>query len=127
MPTRLAARDFTFDAATVGRSARAAASAEHGAEAMPEERVLERLPRHFVLTGPTVASELAIPLKTASAALRDLVEERDGGDGRGRQGAANDRTDEGPQGEGEQRVGDGREELSRPTRRHTGDVGPTSP
>jgi Fic family protein len=37
-------------------------------------RVLELLPRHLVLTGPTVASELAIPLKSANAALRDLVE-----------------------------------------------------
>ncbi len=36
-------------------------------------RVLELLPRHLVLTGPTVASELAIPLKSASGALRDLV------------------------------------------------------
>jgi Fic family protein len=37
-------------------------------------RALELLPRHLVLTGPTVASELAIPLKSANAALRDLVE-----------------------------------------------------
>jgi Fic family protein len=37
-------------------------------------RVLDLLPRHLVLTGPTVASELAIPLKSASAALRDLVD-----------------------------------------------------
>jgi hypothetical protein len=37
-------------------------------------RVLELLPRHLVLTGPTVASELAIPLKSANAALRDLVD-----------------------------------------------------
>jgi Fic family protein len=37
-------------------------------------RVLELLPRHLVLTGATVASELAIPLKSANAALRDLVE-----------------------------------------------------
>jgi Fic family protein len=36
-------------------------------------RVLELLPRHLVLTGPGVASELAIPLKSASAALGDLV------------------------------------------------------
>ena len=36
-------------------------------------RVLELLPRHLVLTGPTVASELAIPLKSANAALRDLA------------------------------------------------------
>jgi Fic family protein len=36
-------------------------------------RVLELLPRHVVLTGPVVAEELGIPLKTASAALRDLV------------------------------------------------------
>jgi hypothetical protein len=37
-------------------------------------RVLDLLPRHLVLTGPTVASELAIPLKSANAALRDLVD-----------------------------------------------------
>lgn len=37
-------------------------------------RVLELLPRHVVLTAPIVASELAIPLKSASAALRDLVD-----------------------------------------------------
>jgi len=37
-------------------------------------RVLDLLPRHLVLTGPVVASELAIPLKSANAALRDLVE-----------------------------------------------------
>ena len=37
-------------------------------------RVLDLLPRHLVLTGPTVAAELAIPLKSANAALRDLVE-----------------------------------------------------
>ncbi|MGI8758667.1 MAG: Fic family protein [Acidimicrobiales bacterium] len=37
-------------------------------------RVLELMPRHLVLTGPTVASELAIPLKSANAALRDLVD-----------------------------------------------------
>jgi len=37
-------------------------------------RVLELLPRHLVLTGPTVASELATPLKSANAALRDLVD-----------------------------------------------------
>lgn len=37
-------------------------------------RVLELLPRHIVLTGPMVASELAIPLKSANAALRDLVQ-----------------------------------------------------
>lgn len=37
-------------------------------------RVLDLLPRYLVLTGPTVASELAIPLKSANAALRDLVE-----------------------------------------------------
>ena len=36
-------------------------------------RVLELLPRHLVLTGPIVASELAIPLKSASAALGELV------------------------------------------------------
>lgn len=36
-------------------------------------RVLDLLPRHLVLTGPIVASELAIPLKSANAALRDLV------------------------------------------------------
>lgn len=37
-------------------------------------RVLDLIPRHLVLTGPTVANALAIPLKSASAALRDLVE-----------------------------------------------------
>ncbi|MBA2609253.1 MAG: Fic family protein [Actinobacteria bacterium] len=37
-------------------------------------RVLELLPRHLVLTGPTVAAELGIPLKSAVAALRDLVD-----------------------------------------------------
>jgi Fic family protein len=36
-------------------------------------RVLDLLPRHIVLTAPVVASELGIPLKSASAALRDLV------------------------------------------------------
>lgn len=37
-------------------------------------RVLDLLPRRLVLTGPTVASDLAIPLKSANAALRDLVD-----------------------------------------------------
>ena len=37
-------------------------------------RVLKLLPRHLVLTGPTVASELVIPLKSANAALHDLVD-----------------------------------------------------
>ncbi|HXY94547.1 MAG TPA: Fic family protein [Acidimicrobiia bacterium] len=37
-------------------------------------QVLALFPRHLVLTGPAVASELAIPLKTASAALRELVD-----------------------------------------------------
>jgi Fic family protein len=37
-------------------------------------RVLDLLPRYVVLTGPTVASELAIPLKSANAALSDLVD-----------------------------------------------------
>lgn len=37
-------------------------------------RALDLLPRHLVLTGPIVASELAIPLKSANAALRDLVD-----------------------------------------------------
>jgi Fic family protein len=36
-------------------------------------RVLDLLPRHLVLTAPLVASELVIPLKSANAALRDLV------------------------------------------------------
>ena len=36
-------------------------------------RVVELLPRHLVLTGPLVAAELAIPQKSANAALRDLV------------------------------------------------------
>ncbi|HJR24737.1 MAG TPA: Fic family protein [Acidimicrobiales bacterium] len=37
-------------------------------------RVLDLLPQHLLVTGPTVAAELAIPLKSATAALRDLVE-----------------------------------------------------
>ena len=37
-------------------------------------RVLELLPRHLVLTGPAVASVLVIPLKSANAALRALVD-----------------------------------------------------
>lgn len=37
-------------------------------------RVLGLVPRHLVLTGPLVARELGIPLKSASAALRDLVD-----------------------------------------------------
>lgn len=37
-------------------------------------RVLDLLPRHLVLTGPLVSTELAIPLKSANAALRDLVD-----------------------------------------------------
>ena len=36
-------------------------------------RVLDLLPRHLVLTGPVVADDLGIPLKSASAALRDIV------------------------------------------------------
>jgi len=36
-------------------------------------RVLDLLPRHLVLTGPIVASELDIPLKSANAALGELV------------------------------------------------------
>lgn len=36
-------------------------------------RVLDLLPRHLVLTGPIVSSELAIPLKSATAALVELV------------------------------------------------------
>jgi Fic family protein len=36
-------------------------------------RVLDLLPRHVLLTGPLVATELGIPLKTANAALRDLA------------------------------------------------------
>ena len=36
-------------------------------------RVLDLLPRHLVLTGPVVANELAIPLKSANAALGELV------------------------------------------------------
>jgi Fic family protein len=36
-------------------------------------RVLDLLPRHLILTAPMVASALGIPLKSASAALRDLV------------------------------------------------------
>jgi Fic family protein len=37
-------------------------------------RVLELLPRHLLLTGPAVASVLVIPLKSANAALRALVD-----------------------------------------------------
>jgi hypothetical protein len=37
-------------------------------------RALDLLPRHLVLTGPIVASELDIPLKPANAALRALVD-----------------------------------------------------
>lgn len=37
-------------------------------------RVLDLLPRHLVLTGPTVAAELTIPLKSANAALRALAD-----------------------------------------------------
>lgn len=37
-------------------------------------RALDLLPRHLALTGPIVASELEIPLKSANSALRDLVE-----------------------------------------------------
>lgn len=36
-------------------------------------RVLDLLPRHLVLTGPVLASELVIPLKSANAALGELV------------------------------------------------------
>lgn len=37
-------------------------------------RVLDLLPRHLVLTGPVAASEIGVPLKSANAALRDLVD-----------------------------------------------------
>lgn len=37
-------------------------------------RLLDLLTRHLVLTGPTVAAELGIALKSASAALRQLVD-----------------------------------------------------
>jgi len=37
-------------------------------------RVLDLLPRHLVLTGPIVVGELAIPLKSANAALGELVD-----------------------------------------------------
>lgn len=37
-------------------------------------RVLDLLPRHLVLTAPVVAADLNIPLKSANAALRDLVD-----------------------------------------------------
>lgn len=36
-------------------------------------QVLDLLPTHLILTGPIVVSELGIPLKSAGAALRDLV------------------------------------------------------
>jgi Fic family protein len=37
-------------------------------------RVLDLLPRLLVLTGPMVANELGVPLKSANAALRDLAD-----------------------------------------------------
>ena len=37
-------------------------------------RALDLLPRHLILTGPSVAAELGIPLKSAAAALHDLVQ-----------------------------------------------------
>ena len=37
-------------------------------------RVLELVPRMLALTGPSVAAELSIPLKSASAALRELAD-----------------------------------------------------
>jgi Fic family protein len=37
-------------------------------------RALDLLPRRLVLTGPIVASEIGVPLKSANAALRDLVD-----------------------------------------------------
>jgi len=37
-------------------------------------RALDLLPRHLVLTGPVVASEIGVPLKSANAALRGLVD-----------------------------------------------------
>jgi Fic family protein len=37
-------------------------------------RALGLLPRHLVLTGPIVAKEIEVPLKSANAALRDLVD-----------------------------------------------------
>lgn len=37
-------------------------------------RVLDLLPRHLVLRGPAVAAALSIPLKSANAALRQLVD-----------------------------------------------------
>jgi Fic family protein len=37
-------------------------------------RALDLLPRRLVLTGPVVATELGVPLKSANAALRDLVD-----------------------------------------------------
>jgi len=36
-------------------------------------RALDLLPRHLLLTGPLVVRELGIPLKSANAALRDIV------------------------------------------------------
>jgi hypothetical protein len=36
-------------------------------------RVLDLLPRQLVLTAPSVADELVLPLKSAAAALHDLV------------------------------------------------------
>src|SRR5262249_5077899 len=37
-------------------------------------RVIDLLPRNLVLTGSAVATQLNIPLKSANAALRDLVD-----------------------------------------------------
>lgn len=37
-------------------------------------RALDLVPRHLVLTGPLVARELGVPLKSANAALHDLVD-----------------------------------------------------
>jgi hypothetical protein len=49
----------------------------HGARRVRRDaaawRALDLLPRHLVLTGPIVASEIGVPSKSANAALRDLV------------------------------------------------------
>jgi Fic family protein len=50
----------------------------HGARRVRSDaaawRALDLLPRHLVLTGPVVAREIGVPLKSANAALRELVD-----------------------------------------------------
>ena len=77
MPARLVDRDLTLGADTVARTARLAAPRE-GTRRLRSNaaawRALDLLPRRLLLTGPLVAIELGIPLKSATAALHDLVE-----------------------------------------------------